>query len=373
MRNKNIRKNIIYISVIVIAVFILYMLLSIIAPKPPVSDVIRARESIAETRIYKAQHYVPMKYLMVLSLYDSLISEWERQNQIFNLKRDFSRMKGMTEKIIHLSDELKKNSKIRMMNLEELLENDLANLKARIDIYDTLFKTIPLSKPMIEKYTRGRMLFIESKSAYDSNEHTLAYNKLLQASDLCNEVIEITNQQLSSYFDNYPNWAQLTSDAVNWSRKKKQSVLIVDKFAKSCYLYISGRLKDTYEIELGPNWIGSKRYKGDNATPEGKYLVTKKIRGNETKYYKALLLNYPNEEDKKRFNEEIKSGSLPKDSDIGGFIEIHGEGGKGFHWTNGCIALANINMDSVFKVVSIGTPVIVVGSLKKLSDLFNLE
>ncbi len=337
------------------------------------AEVIQARESIAASRIYKAQHYVPMKYSLALNLYDSLILEWKNENLRFFLKRDFSDMKTLADKVIKLSKELKSESKNSMMNLEELLTNDITIFKERIDRYDSIFKTVPLSKNLIEKYTNGRLLFIESTSAFGSQNYPLAYAKLQQAATLCNEVIESANQRLQNYFENYPNWKKLVDDAINRSGKNRQCVLIIDKFAKSCYLYSNGKLKDTFEIELGPNWIGNKRFKGDYATPEGRYLVTKKITSRETKYYKALLLNYPNDDDQKRFNLEIKNGTLPITSDIGGLIEIHGEGGKGFHWTNGCIALTNSNMDLVFKAVIVGTPVIVVGSLRKLSDLFNLK
>jgi len=42
-------------------------------------------------------------------------------------------------------------------------------------------------------------------------------------------------------------------------------------------------------------------------------------------------------------------------------IEIHGEGGKGANWTQGCIALKNEDMDELFDLAQIGTPVTIVG------------
>ena len=48
-----------------------------------------------------------------------------------------------------------------------------------------------------------------------------------------------------------------------------------------------------FDAELGTNWVGDKRVKGDKATPEGMYKITKKFDGRKTKYYKALLLDYP--------------------------------------------------------------------------------
>jgi hypothetical protein len=42
-------------------------------------------------------------------------------------------------------------------------------------------------------------------------------------------------------------------------------------------------------------------------------------------------------------------------------IEIHGEGGRGKDWTQGCVALTNSDIDDLFGRVAIGTPVTIVG------------
>jgi murein L,D-transpeptidase YafK len=107
------------------------------------------------------------------------------------------------------------------------------------------------------------------------------------------------------------------------------------------------------------------------ATPEGMYKITKKIEGSKTKYYKALLLNYPNDEDKENFKSEIERGSLPASARIGDLIEIHGNGGKGIDWTEGCIALTDKEMDVVYKIARVGTPVTIIGSMVELKDVVN--
>ena len=101
--------------------------------------------------------------------------------------------------------------------------------------------------------------------------------------------------------------------------------------------------------------------------------MTKKISPGKTKYYKALLISYPNEEDKKRYDLSIRNGIVPKDKGIGGLIEIHGGGGKGQNWTDGCIALKNEDMDRIYHIASPGTPVTIVGSLKPIKEIFNLD
>jgi murein L,D-transpeptidase YafK len=79
-------------------------------------------------------------------------------------------------------------------------------------------------------------------------------------------------------------------------------------------------------------------------------------------YHKALLLDYPNADDRAEFALARRRGEMPMSAGIGGFIEIHGEGGRGRDWTRGCVALTNADMDELFARVPIGTPVTIVGS-----------
>jgi lipoprotein-anchoring transpeptidase ErfK/SrfK len=50
-------------------------------------------------------------------------------------------------------------------------------------------------------------------------------------------------------------------------------------------------------------------------------------------------------------------------------IEIHGNGGKGIDWTQGCIALTDKEMDIVYNIAKVGTPVTIIGSMVDLKDV----
>lgn len=113
--------------------------------------------------------------------------------------------------------------------------------------------------------------------------------------------------------------------------------------------------------------------RGDKATPEGRYSVTVKKSGRNTIYYKALLINFPNKQDLKRFNALKASGKLPRNANIGGLIEIHGGGGKGIDWTDGCVALDNRDMDIVYSLCSVGTQIAIVGSLSPLEKILDSQ
>jgi len=161
--------------------------------------------------------------------------------------------------------------------------------------------------------------------------------------------------EVKSHYDTYrlqneeqlEHWQALANETREHSRKTGQAAIIVDKSAHKLYLIEKGQVAATYPCELGFSSARQKRMAGDGATPEGKYLVTEVKQ--YSKYYKALLLDYPNEADRRRFQQNQREGGVPADAKIGGLIEIHGDGGRPEDWTDGCVAVTNEHMDSLMK------------------------
>ncbi|MCF6256286.1 MAG: L,D-transpeptidase family protein [Gammaproteobacteria bacterium] len=132
--------------------------------------------------------------------------------------------------------------------------------------------------------------------------------------------------------------------------------VLVDKSEKKIYLLSEGKPLKEYDVVFGENPKGHKQQEGDERTPEGKYILD--YRKADSSFYKAIHISYPNEEDKARAR---KIGVDP-----GGLIMIHGQkNGFGwlswlmqwFNWTDGCIAVTNAEMDEIWKLVEVGTPI----------------
>lgn len=157
-------------------------------------------------------------------------------------------------------------------------------------------------------------------------------------------------------------WRAMAEETVDWSRRTKREAIVVVKAAHRLTLYRAGRAVKTYSFDGGYNTVADKLQSGDRATPEGKYSVIRKKGRGESRYHKALLLDYPNGEDRRRFHDARRAGLVGAGADPGGLIEIHGEGGRGTDWTNGCVALSNGEMDELFDAVGEGTPVTIIGS-----------
>jgi murein L,D-transpeptidase YafK len=145
------------------------------------------------------------------------------------------------------------------------------------------------------------------------------------------------------------------------SRRTGAKAVIVDKDEHKLHLYDGGKLMKSYRCDLGFNAAYQKLFAGDGATPEGSYQISKVNQG--SRYFKALLLNYPNDEDKSRFAANKKSGRISKRANIGRLIEIHGHGGQDKDWTDGCVALSDSDMLDLMRHVGAGTRVTIVRKL----------
>lgn len=164
---------------------------------------------------------------------------------------------------------------------------------------------------------------------------------------------------LEGFLTRRGEWNEDIRNTVEWSRSTGGTALIVDKLNHSAFLVQGGRNVRTYPVEFGPGWLDQKIRAGDQATPEGRYKIVSKKFG--SRYYKAMLLNYPNDEDLRRFRNLKSNGLMSRNARPGGLIEIHGGGGKGEDWTFGCISFRNEHLDQIFPRLAVGTPVTIVG------------
>ena len=338
-------------------------------PKIPVAEISSARAALSLAGREGADIFATKDYMLAESLWDLLMAEWKKQNNIFFLKRDYSNLFFLANRIVSHAEKAIECTVIVKKDVRTAIEIDLDKLSILLTKLETKFKKLPLNKSLYQDISRARILYSEGIRVFERKEYIKAQRIIAECLELSESCENSINQTLIDYFQEFPQWEELRKNVIKYSRKNHCSVVLVDKFAHKCYVYNKGNMVSEFNVEFGPNWIGDKNYTGDKATPEGKYFITKKLGPKQTKYYKALLINYPNEDDKKRYNEALRNGSIPGKKGIGGLIEIHGGGGKGVNWTDGCIALENKNMDYLFKMVTVNTPVVIVGSINPLHQI----
>jgi len=172
------------------------------------------------------------------------------------------------------------------------------------------------------------------------------------------------SRSLLSRFDdpaNLDRWRRWIDEAVAHSRRSGLAIVVV-KTLHRLDVYERGRLARSMAVDLGANSINPKLHEGDRATPEGRYRVTLKKGPGQTIYGLALLIDYPNTDDRRRFQDNRRQGLIPPRAGIGGLIEIHGHGGRGYDWTDGCVAPTDEDMTWLFRRSAPGTPVVIVGN-----------
>ncbi len=347
------------------------LLLIYFSPVPPSEEMESARKALSEAAANKADVYSRKLFNQAKVYYDSAMVNWQKQNKRFYYFRDFEKVISFANLSEEKAIEAESNSISSSSNLKSNLQQKIEALKNLVTELDLLFNNYPLTEETRSRISRGKMLLEEAEIAYQKGTYLQANRKLTDSEYLLTESFGSATENLKNYFESYSLWKKWVEMTVNESRRNNDYSIIIDKFSRKCYVYFGGRQKYEFDAELGKNWVGYKRVKGDMATPEGMYKITKKFDSRKTKYYKALLLNYPNEEDTARFRNEIEKGSLPPDAKIGGLIEIHGNGGKGIDWTEGCVALTDKEMDLIFKITKVGTPVTIVGSMTALDTIVN--
>ena len=140
---------------------------------------------------------------------------------------------------------------------------------------------------------------------------------------------------------------------------KKVDLVFVDKSDSKMRLMLKGKKVKEYSVAFGANPDGHKEQEGDERTPEGKYILDYKKA--DSSFHKAIHISYPNEGD--------KASAKEKGVNPGGQIMIHGQrNGLGwlswitqwFNWTDGCIAVTNVQMDEIWELVDVGTPIEIV-------------
>ena len=136
----------------------------------------------------------------------------------------------------------------------------------------------------------------------------------------------------------------------------RADLVLVDKSDRKLMLYQGDEMIFRTDIALGSNPVGDKRSEGDGRTPEGAYQIDR--RNDRSKFYLSLGLNYPTK------SQRAKAASEGRDP--GGDIFIHGQpnltpGALTLpgDWTNGCIAVSNAAMRTIWRRVAMGAKVVV--------------
>ena len=126
--------------------------------------------------------------------------------------------------------------------------------------------------------------------------------------------------------------------------------IIVRKGERAMFVLSGNQVLSRHDIDLGFAPAGHKTMEGDGRTPEGQYYIDR--RNYNSAFYLSLGISYPNARDIAR--------AMAAGVDPGGDIFIHGQqkgAVRGTDWTAGCIAVTDEEMEMLFQMVPVGTPI----------------
>lgn len=128
--------------------------------------------------------------------------------------------------------------------------------------------------------------------------------------------------------------------------------ILVYKDSRRMYLMHHDAVLAAHDIDLGFAPAGPKEVEGDGKTPEGEYIIDRKNPNSD--FHLSLGISYPQP------NHVAVARELGRGA--GGDIFIHGGPRLGVDrtgpdWTAGCIAVSNGEIEDIYAMVGIGTPI----------------
>jgi len=344
------------------AVFLLAVLLSgcQAAPVPP--EVRQAERQEEDLWGAGASLFAGQEHALYLRSLNAARQKLARENLKLGWFRAYDGVRRSFESVLRDGDRLK--AQVRTLKAEKAsaFTSSAARVSRKLRTLDELTLSLGERGRARKELAKASVLLAEAETLRSQAKFDAAMARLGSASALASEAEKAVVSHIGRYLDpkQVQAWKRAADETIRESRKKGLTVVIVSKLERRLAVYKNGSLFRTYEVGLGFNGLADKRHSGDNATPEGRYSIIRKIPA--SLYYKALLINYPNEEDRRWFAQEKAKGNIPGSVGIGGDVEIHGGGEDSL--TRGCVSLDNRDMDELYDLVAVGTPVTIIGTME---------
>jgi L,D-peptidoglycan transpeptidase YkuD (ErfK/YbiS/YcfS/YnhG family) len=317
-----------------------------------------AKTALRQAEKAGALRYAEEKYRLAEKLEKSGWLEMARQNGRLAPFRNYRHADSLLTLATQTARDAQSQTLISIQSLDSLSRTERADLESELNAWRESLDGA-LENFQAEKYWSSAELAVKiGENLIRNGEYDAARETIKKGQDDLRHLEDAVSDYINDEAKKIKIWRSWVRETLDESRAKGTYAVIIDKSAHKTYLVKGGELKNSFDCELGYNSAHQKLFAGDGATPEGTYVVTKA--NHNSKFYKALMINYPNQLDLRRLQENKAKGIISRHARAGALIEIHGEGGKNKDWTDGCIALTNKDMELLMECASVGTPVTIV-------------
>jgi len=308
-----------------------------------------------------AKEFAPEEYLRYQEKAELLKESFSRERARWRLVREYDELRSHLAALSSEGELLLRSVSSKKNKTRESALREVRSVEALADRIREQSENLFLTRSARKKAVQAELLIGEARHDLNEGRYRASQEQVRQARLLLEPAEREISATLDRYFErrNVIRWRRWVRETLDWSRRSGAPVIVVRKAERTLTLYQGDRPIKTYPVNLGFNGLNDKRSVGDGATPEGTYKIIMKKDIGETKYHRALLINYPNERDRARHR---------RAKQLGGLIEIHGGRDQGLEETLGCVALDNDQMDDLFRRVPNGTPVTIVGTTNDLTS-----
>ena len=326
---------------------------------PP--EAVQADLKQGELRAAGAETYFPEAYRTFRADRARAEARLAAECQRLFFLRDLGPVRSELAELVRRADALLTTVKAKQGEHSHALARRAEALQAELDQLGRLSALLNEGRISRRSITHASILLAEAQQHLGRARYLQAETALREAETLGRLAREPLRPLLERFIDpdNLARWHAWVEETIRESAHGGGYAIVVSKMERRLLVYRGGALLTSYDAAIGLNGFSAKQVAGDRATPEGRYRILKKKPA--SKFYRALLIDYPNVEDRRRFLEEKRRGLIAPTAGIGGLIEIHGGGVAGM--TYGCVALENPSMLELFSLVGEGTPVTIVGAL----------
>jgi len=326
--------------------------------EPPTYALANAKAALARAVQVGAEHYAPQSYGLADQAFRDGSMAMAFQNGHFPLLRNYEEADTLIQRANRLALEAATEAQGRLRSLDSLARSQHADLEGEISLCREALDGTLINFEAERYWSTADLALVTSWLLIGRGEYEDAMQSVIKGKQALRHAVEALAEMTNNERGKIGIWRNWVQDTLAESKANANHAIIVDKSAHKAYLVKGGAVVKTYRCDLGWNSAEQKYFQGDGATPEGKYQIT--AVKHRSKYHKALLINYPNESDKKRFADNKRKGVISRHARIGALIELHGGGGRDQDWTDGCIALTDRDMDNLMTNVSVGTAVTIV-------------
>ncbi|MDN6322322.1 MAG: L,D-transpeptidase family protein [Halomonas sp.] len=162
-------------------------------------------------------------------------------------------------------------------------------------------------------------------------------------------------------------------------RHSNELWVLVDDQDATLSVFRGNALVDRFApISLGRAGAKTQRVRGDNVTPKGEFRINRF--NYESQWQTFIGIDFPTPTHARMalekgiysqadyddyFDYYRRNGHPPQNTALGGAIGIHGLGSADpdihgrYHWTQGCVAVTNEQIDRLVELVGVGTRVVI--------------